>query len=502
MKNDVLLRFNVNRTNKFIVSITALISTLLTIHAFISSGVSYGLNVLIATFSPVIIGLIVSSINFKFRKLDSVCPVILTISISVSTAILGLIQDGTSPLAIFLVHIGSVVMICMYFRVKLFLAHAVLLNVVLIVFYLINPRSILGPQYSASMFIRVMVCMNLIMLIFLFLTKWGHEYIITAYAKEQSANELLNQLEATLKKIDHNTTILDNSIDQSFELIKHIREMSDQTRNAVDEMTKGINENAASTEKIVNSVNDATTMLSKTKELSNETKEYSIRMQSVIKENSDGISLMVNQMDTIDNAVGMALSNITGLMEGMEKINSFLANITAIANQTNLLALNASIEAARAGEQGKGFTVVASEIGKLAEMSNKTVKDINVIIEEINNATNLTLEKVTNGKDAVKAGNKIISDVKDAFDNLEKSIEAIADRIDKEDTMITHISSEFDSIMEQLENISAVSEEHAASTEEVLAAIETQYDLVSKVTNEMSAISNQSNSLRSMLGKK
>ena len=74
MKNDVLLRFNVNRTNKFIVSITALISTLLTIQAFISSGVSYGLNVLIATFSPVIIGLIVSSINFKFRKLDSVCP--------------------------------------------------------------------------------------------------------------------------------------------------------------------------------------------------------------------------------------------------------------------------------------------------------------------------------------------------------------------------------------------------------------------------------------------
>lgn len=64
--------------------------------------------------------------------------------------------------------------------------------------------------------------------------------------------------------------------------------------------------------------------------------------------------------------------------------------------------------------------------------------------------------------------------------------------------MILEISS-FDAIMEQLESISAVSEEHAASTEEVLAAIETQYDLVSKVTNEMSLINNQSNNLRKVL---
>ena len=222
-------------------------------------------------------------------------------------------------------------------------------------------------------------------------------------------------------------------------------------------------------------------------------------MKKVIEDNSKGINQMVQQMDTIDNAVGVSLDNISELKVSMERINDSLSDITTIANQTNLLALNASIEAARAGEQGKGFTVVASEIGKLAEMSNRTVKEIVEVIEEINRTTSLTLEKVSGGKEAVNVGNTFINNVKNGFTNLRNSLQAITDGVEKEDGMILEISSSFDAIMEQLESISAVSEEHAASTEEVLAAIETQYDLVSKVTNEMSLINNQSNNLRKVL---
>lgn len=501
MNDKILLRFSVDRTNKFIVMIMAVVSALLSIQAFASSGISYGINVTISSFSPVVIGIIATYLNNKSSRFDNISPIITTISIVIGSGYVGHLQEGSNTVTIFLVYMGTVAMIAMYFRVKLLVIHGILLNILLIIYYLIAPISVMGPGYSTMGFIRTLLSMNFVLIIFFFLTKWGNEYIMSAYAKEQSSKELLVQLEETMKVIDSDTSKLNTSIKESFTYINNIKEMSDQTRVAVEEMSKGIGENAASTEKIVSEANDATLIINNTKLLSQDTKSNSNSMKLVIKEYSNGIDQMVAQMGTIDSAVGTALNTISELKNSMDKINNSLVNITTIAKQTNLLALNASIEAARAGEQGKGFSVVASEIGKLADMSSRTVKEIFDTIEEINSTTNTTLERVSRGKEAVDVGNEFISNVKDGFINLEKSLDTITASVHKEDNMIQGISSSFDSIMEQLENISAVSEEHAASTEEVLAAIETQYDLVSKVTDEMSAVNSQSNNLRGILQK-
>ena len=179
----------------------------------------------------------------------------------------------------------------------------------------------------------------------------------------------------------------------------------------------------------------------------------------------------------------------------MDKINNSLTDISRNHNRQSLALmplLGGKSQASKARALRSSL-----QIGKLAE-DNRTIKEIFAIIEEVNIAANE--HRKYQRKEAVNLGNEFISNVRTAL-CLEKSIEAIRIDVDKEDEMITDISSSFDAIMEQLESISSVSEEHAAATEEVLAAIETQYDLISKVTNEMSAIKAQSSTLRNILDK-
>ena len=146
--------------------------------------------------------------------------------------------------------------------------------------------------------------------------------------------------------------------------------------------------------------------------------------------------------------------------------------ITAIAEQTSLLALNASIEAARAGEAGKGFAVVADEIGKLADQSNTSAEQIRQTIDNLLEESEKSVEVMESVNVLVAEQQEKLNQTREKFVRVSKGITTSKDDME---VIKSHTDSYFAArkkVADLIQNLSAISEENAASTQQTTASME------------------------------
>ncbi len=138
-------------------------------------------------------------------------------------------------------------------------------------------------------------------------------------------------------------------------------------------------------------------------------------MQSLSKSTTAEILMLIKGVEE-SAAANLESAKMVGELERQsEEIGKIVHAVTRIADQTNLLALNAAIEAARAGEHGKGFAVVADEVRNLAEISEKSARGIQEVVNEIQNQVKVVAADTEaagkNGREEVEKAKVITQDL-------------------------------------------------------------------------------------------
>ncbi|MDT8899843.1 methyl-accepting chemotaxis protein [Anaeroselena agilis] len=267
------------------------------------------------------------------------------------------------------------------------------------------------------------------------------------------------------------------------EMAAGVRVQADNTRETVEV-----------TERIAENIRQAAAGVSGAAQLSEDA--VGAAREGILK-----VEAAVAQMGIIEATFARTAEVVTSLSSNSRKIGQIVAAISAIAGQTGLLALNAAIEAARAGEKGQGFAVVAAEIGKLAEQSQKASKDIAGLIGDAQADIEKAVTAMDEGVYEVRGGTEAAGAAVRAFASIDAFAGDVAARIRDVVADLNQVVAGSEQVVATIREIDGIGKQTSASAVAVAATVAEQSTAASGIAAASQELARMAEELQLLVGR-
>ena len=227
--------------------------------------------------------------------------------------------------------------------------------------------------------------------------------------------------------------------------------------------------------------------------------ENSKHMEQANSDATRSIETVLDSSHQSADIVTKITNQIEETNQAISSINEAVDLIMDITGQTSLLSLNASIEAARAGQAGRGFAVVADEIKKLSEQSAQGADAIKQVADNIFEKSNESVALVNEVKKLIGKEQEDITVTKNSFEILSKTISDNLVAVSRISEKAEQLDAIKQAIIGNINDLSAISEENAASNEEVSANITNIAESIDQMNTATSHVSDVSEELAKLM---
>ena len=272
---------------------------------------------------------------------------------------------------------------------------------------------------------------------------------------------------------------------------------------SVEEMSTAMEEVATGTQETAESVQNQMTRTTEIQELIDKVSKVGVFIKESMDKASVEVESGVVNMRTLSRQTEQskdANDTVVRLMAELhtqaEKMNEIIALITTIANRTSMLALNASIEAARAGEAGSGFAVVARQVGELSDQTKDATVNITELIGAITGELNQMTKAVNVMKENTEAQGEKTQDLGKSLESIKDMTVNIAEQTTSLENMIKELSTANGDIVQNIQVISAITEEVTAHSSETLNTCRENQHIVEEVSEVAQKLNKRAQALK------